>query len=511
MNKFKRRVLYLTFLNLFLITVPVVIFFVQGYRFDRNSGVFVYSGSVAIKSWPRDIEVFLDGEKYSGKKGGLINETFIINGLRPGKYALRCQKEGYTPWEKNIEVHSGISTEFWNVLLFPKPEKLNRINYASSQESHRFFISPREKNELVFFKEEDGEKQVHLLNLKTSQSEKIFGATDWNFPDPQDKENVEWSTDNRSLLIPMRSPQGEKEYFIGKIKRDQFEQPLRLSELFSSSNNSLVASKEKDFSGFQKTRWMFEKNDELVVLTLDQKLYYLNIKKPEEKLLLAEDVSDFNFAGNRIYYAQSPHNLVWEIRDNDIATKRQITKTSFPSEKENDFIDLKVYDEYRLAMINQAGDLFVFNQEKEKNEIINEEMQGDFVGTQFTNDGKKLLFWSEHEIWVLFLREWEVQPVRKKNEKSLIVRFSQPLSNVQWMESYENVLFSSGNWIKSAEIDLRSRVNIVDVLEKRDPWKENEAIYDKDSQNLFFLDQNIEGKNSVNSTLLFDKKNFLGF
>lgn len=508
MNKFKRRLFFLFFFLLFLVTVPLVVLFVQGYRFDKDNGIFVYSGSIAIKSWPKDINVYLDGEKYPVKTSGLVNEIFIINGLRPGKYQLKCQKEGFSSWEKSVKVHSGVSTEFWNVLLFPLPEQMEKINYFSAQNSRRFFLSPRDNNEVIFSQDEAGSKKISLLNLKDDLAEEIFSLTeDWQLPSLEDKENIEWSTDNQSLLIPMRDSQGEKEYFIGKIKKDQLEKPLRLSEIFGSQQ----IKKENVPISFQKVRWMFDKNDELVILTKKQELFYLNIQKPEEKILLAENVSDFDFAGNRIYYAQSPNNLVWEIKNNDVSTRRQITKTAFLSEKSDDKIDLKVYDEYRLTMINGSGHLFIFNQEKEKNETTNEEIRGDFIDSQFANDGKKLLFWSNHEIWVFFLRDWEVQPTRTKNEKRLIVRFSQPLKNVQWMETYENVLFSSGSWIKSAEIDLRSGVNTTNLLERKEAWKENEVLYDKDSKTLFYLGQDANQKSSLNSILFAEKKTFLGF
>lgn len=515
MNKLKRRLLFLLFFLLFLITVPLVILFVQGYRFDRTNGIFVYSGSIAIKSWPKDIEVFLDGKKYSKRKSGLINDIFILNGIRPGKHQLSCRKEGYSSWEKNIEVHSGISTEFWNVLLFPKKENLAINNHTTTQKAQRFFISPRNNDELVFTKEDFSQKKIMLLNIKTDQVEEIFSTTDWNLPSPEDKENVEWSTDNKSLLIPMYNNEKQKEYFIGKIKNNKLEKPLRLSEIFFTKKDLLLRKKDKVedvlIDSFKKVRWMFDKNDELVILTNNQKLFYLNIQKPEEKILLAENVSDFDFAGNRIYYSQNPNNLVWEIKNNDVTTKRQITKTAFLSEKENDFINLKVYDEYRISMINNLGHLFIFNQEKEKNEVVIEEFQGDFIDSQFTNDGKKILYWSDHEIWVFYLREWEVQPIRAKNEKNLIARFSQPLKNVQWMETYENLLFTSGNKLKSAEIDIRNKINIVDVLEKKENWNENEVIYDKDSQILFYLTGDNTEEKTINSILLFDKKTFLNF
>src|SRR6056297_1754788 len=118
MTRLQRRLFMFFFIFLFLLIAPTIIFFARGYRFDLEHGIFVYSGAVTIKSWPQDVKIYLDGEK-ADKNLNYINGSYTINGVKPGDYLLECRKEGYTSWKKNISVHSGISTEFWNILLFP--------------------------------------------------------------------------------------------------------------------------------------------------------------------------------------------------------------------------------------------------------------------------------------------------------------------------------------------------------------------------------------------------------
>jgi hypothetical protein len=119
------------------------------------------------------------------------------------------------------------------------------------------------------------------------------------------------------------------------------------------------------------------------------------------------------------------------------------------------------------------------------------------------------------------LRDWEVQPVRKKGQKLFLTRFSVPIRNVQWLDDYEHVLFSAGNQIKMAGLDLRDQVLIVDVTEGRWDFPEKSIIYDKENQLLYFRDPKQSSRKSspgssenppqLKSMLLIDRPGLLGF
>ncbi len=519
MTFYQRRAFMFFFILLFIIIAPTIVFLAKGYRFDLKNGIFVFSGSITLKSVPRDIEVSLNNKKQDEKKINYINNSYTINGLRPGKYTLKCEKDGYTSWEKNIEVHSGISTEFWNILLFPKKDNQELSIHTPDKDIKQFFLSPRDEKEVVFFSENEGKREVYLLNTKTNETEKIFETEEFFFLDPAEEENVEWSSDNKHIFIPFRNNENIKTYIIAKIRKEQIEDPINLNEIFNGKETDAVAKTAtistkktpdeiKHDVSFKKVRWMFDKTDELVVLTENNELYYLNFNNPEGKILIDQQISSFNFAGNRIYYAQLPNNIVWEIKNNNIETKRQITSQSFPSEGGS--TELTVYDEHRLTIKNENnGNLFIFNEEKEKNEIITKNITSDTKGVQFSDDGKKLLYWTDTEIWFLMLRDWDVQPVRKKGDHELVTRFSVPLKNVQWMNSYENIIFSAGNKIKSAEIDIRDHINIVDIMESPRDFENRDFFYNKGSQTLFFRNQENE-INILKSIVIIDSLGLFG-
>ena len=120
MNVIYRKLFFWLAFVLFLATAPLAILYSQGYRFDQYKRIFIHSGSVTVKSVPASVNIYLDGELQPSGSLDIINNSLTVNGLRPGNYNLRLTAEGYNDWEKNIEVHSGVSTEFWNVFLVPQ-------------------------------------------------------------------------------------------------------------------------------------------------------------------------------------------------------------------------------------------------------------------------------------------------------------------------------------------------------------------------------------------------------
>lgn len=505
MTQTQRRIFMFSFIFLFLIIAPIIVFYARGYRFDRLRNIFVYSGSITIKSWPRDINVYIDDKKQDKGTLSVVNGSYTINSVRPGKHTIKCQKNGYTSWEKNIEVHSGVSTEFWNVLLFPLSENQAAQSHSDKQ-FEQYFLSPRNENEIVFFSSEDNKNKVYFLNIEDNKPQEVYSTEDFDFLSPAEEENVEWSSDNKKILIPFRDKKtNEKIYIVASIKNDRIAETVNLNQLFKKSFEEENQASPENLL-FEKVRWMFDKNEELIILTKNQQLYYFFLDSTKEKIMLDENIGGFNLASNQIYYCQSPNKIVWEIKNNDITTKKQIISQSIGTDSGSGFVKMIAYDQYRIAIIDDKNNLIVYNEEKETGEKSLEKIRDGVKNVQFSNDGKKLLYWTSNEIWLLMLRDWEVQPLRKKNQNLLITRFSQPIENVQWMDDYENIIFSVDKTVKSAEIDIRDRANITDIKTLDNAVENRQMFYDKQNQILFFLDKNI-----LNSFRVVDQGGIFGF
>jgi hypothetical protein len=74
---------------LFLIT-PYIILYSQGYRIDWNSKKIIKTGGFYFKVWPKNVEIYLDGELK--KRTDFIFGQALVTTLLPKKYEVEIKK-----------------------------------------------------------------------------------------------------------------------------------------------------------------------------------------------------------------------------------------------------------------------------------------------------------------------------------------------------------------------------------------------------------------------------------
>lgn len=112
MNKTTRRLVFLAFLGLFLISAPLVVLYTAGYRFNPQKMGLVKTGLLAVSSEPKSATVFIDGVDTEQKT------NLILKNVMPGEHLIRLEKEGYWPWEKKLEVRENETTFIQKAELF---------------------------------------------------------------------------------------------------------------------------------------------------------------------------------------------------------------------------------------------------------------------------------------------------------------------------------------------------------------------------------------------------------
>jgi len=501
MENLKRTIFFWTLVILFLITAPTVVLRARGYRFDVNRGVFVHSGSIAIKSNPQNVDVILNGELIESKTLSRINSSYNISGLIPKEYDITISAADFQTWNKKIEVHSGLSTEIWNSVLVRN--NYEKIPYDSSG-IDKFFLSPKDKF-AVFDQKIESRLRINILNIKKNAIENSFELPDWNLVDDSRKENIEWSPEEDYLSVPV---QRKIATLMPKNKLDlSREEKIEYSYfILNPANNEYFNLNEfLEQSDIRNVRWDPKEKDFLFFLK-DSDLYRASISDKNYLHLIASSVAAYELSESNIYYAQSPAQLVYKSSLDGSSDKAQITY-SFPKASPEAISKLIVYDEKRIAFINSTGELFIYN--AGDNETYFRRLSDSVEGMQFSNDGKKLLYWSKNEISVYFLRNWDVQPTRAENEIQNITRYSEELKNIQWFKDYEHVIFSAGPRIKIIELDSRDHRNYMDLptLENSSPL----VIYNNSLENLFFVDKASDNSTALYSIVFPEKAGILGF
>lgn len=80
------------------------IYLAKGYRYQADTGTFSGTGIISVSSIPDQASVYLDGHLTTATDDN-------ITSLPPKNYKVRIVKEGYIPWEKDIDVKQGLVSE----------------------------------------------------------------------------------------------------------------------------------------------------------------------------------------------------------------------------------------------------------------------------------------------------------------------------------------------------------------------------------------------------------------
>ncbi len=486
MKKWKRLILFWSFVTLFLLTVPLVLLRARGYRFDYHRGVFVYSGTLTFKSNPQTVDVRLNGTLAASKQLDRINSSYNITGLLPNAYNFQVSAPGFQAWNKNIAIHSGVATEFWNVLL--TRDSYDRTTYDTTG-VEKFFLSP--KNKLLAYTVPTAEKiTASVFDIGAKKTTATFDFPGWNFAGADRQENIEWSPDESAFSLPVKTTangQTAYDYFIVTLA-DQTQ--LDLAKFLGKDSISHV-------------RWDPKQTGYLFFLDGDT-LYRANLKAKGDVAAIATGVSAYDLSGSNVYYALLSNNLLYKNSLDGQAQPTQITN-NFPGEAAEKIASLVVYDDARIALLDDHQDLYIFNQGEHANYF--RKLNDGILETHFSDDGKKLLFWSGNEISVYYLRDGISQPQRTEDTMENITRYSTPVQNVQWFYDYEHVVFTVGRFTKIIELDARDRRNCLDIFNTNldNPF----VIYNSFLGNVFFTDT-ANSSTTLNSIIFPEKTSILG-
>jgi len=503
MEKLYRAIFFWIMVILFVIIAPLTVLSAWGYHFDFSKGVIVKSGTISIKTNPPTADIYINGEIENSKKLNRINNTYNISGVIPKDYNLTVSAEGFQKWTKKAEVHSGVSSEFWNIVLVKNSYEQKK--YITG-EIDKMFISPTDKL-LAYTQHTDAELNVKILNIKDEAIENTFNFPNWQFIEDFKKENIEWSPSGEYLSVPLKKiPAPAKISSSKKIALPDEAQPNPYAYFIAdpSTNESFNLNEFLNKTNLKNVRWDPREKTYLFFLS-ENSLFRANIKDNTDIALIADNVSSYDLSETGVYYTQSPNELLFKSNFNGQGNKTQITY-NFPAENIVPIEKLIVYDDLRIAFINKNNELFIYNQAEF--DTYFKKIGEDINGIQFSDDGKKLLFWTDNEISAYFLRQWNTQPVRSENEMQNITRYSEKISNIQWFKDYEHIIFSVGNYVKIIELDARDHRNCMDILKT----KTDAPIltYNNSLENLFFIDSTDDASKALASIIFPEQTSFFG-
>jgi len=120
----KRKIYFYGLTLVFVIVIPIVLLYADGYRLGKNWQL-LETGGIKITSSEAGASYYINGKLKT--EDSFLASTFFVQELRPREYTIDVKKDGFIPWEKKITVGKQIVSEGYALLL---PEKIDAVAVA---------------------------------------------------------------------------------------------------------------------------------------------------------------------------------------------------------------------------------------------------------------------------------------------------------------------------------------------------------------------------------------------
>lgn len=435
MTKRTRNIIFSILLIFFLIVAPLTVFYSLGWRFDWETKKIVQTGIFYLKAWPKSSEIYLDGELKD--KTDIFFGSTLVDNLSPGEYEIEIRKEGYYNWKKTLTIKKREVTEAKNIILIPKDPIFNLLAEGVKD----VFISP--DNKKIIIKEENEEWSLKLYELKNKLKSHIVDEIDFSTKGAE-LFSVKFSPDSKRILLEL----GLKEriqYYVLDIERS----PAVITKLDFLDSIEMAFFHPKDNEKLFIMQSVIEKKK--TIRTLNE----VDITDKEILPPIAKDIVTFLVDGDNIYHLDKLGSIIkLDLSGNN---QEKLNIIAFPYKEETDY---EIIASYSNIFLKENKALYLLNENSKSFKKISDSIEN----YNFSNDSKKLVYYNDNEINVLFLEKQYDQPSKEKHEELFITRFSEKINDVFWYTDHY-LIFDIQSKIKVVELDDRDHINIIDLID----------------------------------------------
>ncbi|MCD6283923.1 PEGA domain-containing protein [bacterium] len=208
-------------------------------------------------------------------------------------------------------------------------------------------------------------------------------------------------------------------------------------------------------------------------------IYQTNLKLKEN---FSTTTLGYTLSNDYVLYIKKIDRILYKIKLNDFIrnefSETQINISPLPES------EYKIYASAKnIAVLDKNGTLYIFDKPKRKFNVLAKNVKG----LEFSEDEEKLLYFTNSEIWVYYLKNGSNFPFLKKGEKQLITRVSKTIKKAIWypLTNYHIIFKVNGN-LKIIELDSdypRNNINLFSNVE--------DFSYSKSDKKLYFIKNNI--------------------
>ncbi|MFH1509692.1 MAG: PEGA domain-containing protein [Candidatus Nealsonbacteria bacterium] len=343
--------------------------------------------------------------------------------------------------------------------------------------------------------------QGYRLNLNPEKGEKLITQTGGIFIKAAPRQadiyingKLEEKTDFLfgSVLIENLLP-GKYEVEVNKTGYQPWKKTLEIKEKEVTEGKSILLFPEEfNFNPLieeiEDIWFTPEKNIIFKKATTSEWILKFYDSKEETELLRESDIYSKGAKLTNIIFSATSSDLILET---EIAKKKRYfifnpeeTPLSLTEIESPNQIKEYTYNNYTFE---KNGEILSV---KSPNSESFEKIADSVKEIRISQDHKKLLYFTEHEISIFFLSD-SIVPKKNEGETMILLRLSNSINDCWWIKS-DHIIFSTDNNIKITEIDNRDILNIINIIKTKNPeilWNENEKkLYYLSENNLFISD-----------------------
>lgn len=116
----------------FVIFTPIIVYYSLGYQFDFAYKKFIKTAAISLKTYPKGIEVYLDGKKIKDAS------PCVIRSLLPKDHTLLLEKEGFYPYQVHVLLKPSMVAEL-DIILIARTKNVEKIKFDFN--IYKFFVS----------------------------------------------------------------------------------------------------------------------------------------------------------------------------------------------------------------------------------------------------------------------------------------------------------------------------------------------------------------------------------
>jgi len=445
----------------FVLIAIILIFHVQGFRYDFENYRLTQAGMLIIQYHPKDVQVWVNDKLYQSSEG-----VSKINNLIPKDYTIRISRLGYQTWEKRLTVKSKLVTWANNVRLFPEEPTVKNLTLANLA---KVSFSPNEKNAAYI----DKNGFLSIVDLNNTNLNLIINQSDLNGYNITDL--VSWSPDNKKLIFLAKKSKGTH-YFLVTLTNTNvlsINNKLLITDLTPKLKIDSTIIHPQSIQWFNQSGLLIKDKETVYKLDISKSL----IKNSVLPEVIIKDVLNLKISGNKVYFIQKEKEtslLVLKIGTFKMITGNLNIESSIelPEIIDSNY-KIMISEDDQLALLDNKNDnLFIINDGKPN--LIAKDVQN----AEWSQDSKKIAWQNEHEIWLYLLDE-------KRNE--LLTRYAEIIKKVIWYPDSAHLIFRAGDKVKIIECDQRDKPDIQDLTQIS--LNNTSLKCDKQGEYLYFLDK----------------------